>query len=52
MVKEQAVRDLILELFLSTILSDLILELSRFTISFDLDQGLYLLHSRQARVDS
>ena len=52
MVKEQAVRDLILELSLSVILSGLILELSLFTISFDLDQGLYLLHSRQAMVDS
>ena len=42
---------MILELSLSAILSDLILELSLFAILFDLDPGLYLLHSRQAKVD-
>ena len=52
MAKEQAVRDLILELSLSAILSYLILELSLFAILFDRDPGLYLLHSRQAKVDS
>ena len=44
MAKEQAARDLILELTLSAILSDSILELFHFAILFDLYLGLYLLH--------